>query len=183
MSNISHYIRFNSIFLYNVIKIILIFFFLIIFYFFFHHPFHLVSPSPWPLFTSISLLSLTTCSAFKYIFAQGFEFGLQNPPKPHVFTSLCLQSSTISSGPSDPEGDDDESNDSRDTEELADRNESTLEMIGEYKAVKNDLDNLKPISKKPEEDITQDDKNAWNKVSESYYSDLNPEISYENLKK
>lgn len=24
------------------------------------HPFHLVSPSPWPLFTSISLLSLTT---------------------------------------------------------------------------------------------------------------------------
>ena len=56
-------------------------------------------------------------------------------------------------------------------------------MIGEYKAVKNDLDNLKPISKKPEEDITQDDKNAWNKVSESYYSDLNPEISYENLKK
>jgi cytochrome c oxidase subunit 3 len=25
------------------------------------HPFHLVSPSPWPLNTSISLLSLTTC--------------------------------------------------------------------------------------------------------------------------
>nr|YP_010899380.1 cytochrome c oxidase subunit 3 [Grosmannia fruticeta]WHN64117.1 cytochrome c oxidase subunit 3 [Grosmannia fruticeta] len=25
-----------------------------------NHPFHLVSPSPWPLFTSISLLSLTT---------------------------------------------------------------------------------------------------------------------------
>lgn len=24
------------------------------------HPFHLVSPSPWPLFTSISLLTLTT---------------------------------------------------------------------------------------------------------------------------
>jgi hypothetical protein len=24
------------------------------------HPFHLVSPSPWPLFTCISLLSLTT---------------------------------------------------------------------------------------------------------------------------
>lgn len=24
------------------------------------HPFHLVSPSPWPLFTSISLLNLTT---------------------------------------------------------------------------------------------------------------------------
>lgn len=27
-----------------------------------HHPFHLVSPSPWPLYTSICLLSLT-CSA------------------------------------------------------------------------------------------------------------------------
>jgi len=24
------------------------------------HPFHLVSPSPWPLFTSIALLTLTT---------------------------------------------------------------------------------------------------------------------------
>jgi cytochrome c oxidase subunit 3 len=24
------------------------------------HPFHLVSPSPWPIFTSISLLALTT---------------------------------------------------------------------------------------------------------------------------
>ena len=24
------------------------------------HPFHLVSPSPWPLYTSISLLTLTT---------------------------------------------------------------------------------------------------------------------------
>jgi cytochrome c oxidase subunit 3 len=24
------------------------------------HPFHLVSPSPWPLFTCISLLTLTT---------------------------------------------------------------------------------------------------------------------------
>jgi len=27
------------------------------------HPFHLVSPSPWPLFTSVSLLNLTTISA------------------------------------------------------------------------------------------------------------------------
>lgn len=24
------------------------------------HPFHLVSPSPWPIFTSLSLLTLTT---------------------------------------------------------------------------------------------------------------------------
>lgn len=27
------------------------------------HPFHLVSPSPWPLFTSISLLNLATSTA------------------------------------------------------------------------------------------------------------------------
>ena len=27
------------------------------------HPFHLVSPSPWPLYTSICLLSLTTSAA------------------------------------------------------------------------------------------------------------------------
>ena len=42
MSNISHYIRFNSIFLYNVIKIIFFFnfFFKIIFYFFFHFFFY-----------------------------------------------------------------------------------------------------------------------------------------------
>ena len=28
------------------------------------HPFHLVSPSPWPFFTSMSLLGLTTSFAF-----------------------------------------------------------------------------------------------------------------------
>jgi len=28
------------------------------------HPFHLVSPSPWPLFTCISLLTLTTAGVF-----------------------------------------------------------------------------------------------------------------------
>jgi cytochrome c oxidase subunit 3 len=27
------------------------------------HPFHLVSPSPWPLYTSVSLLSLTLSTA------------------------------------------------------------------------------------------------------------------------
>ncbi|RYE16064.1 MAG: hypothetical protein EOP34_00090 [Rickettsiales bacterium] len=26
------------------------------------HPFHLVSPSPWPFFTSVSLLNLTTAT-------------------------------------------------------------------------------------------------------------------------
>jgi hypothetical protein len=36
------------------------------------HPFHLVSPSPWPLYTSISLLSLTTSSASTF---HGFEYG------------------------------------------------------------------------------------------------------------
>ena len=27
------------------------------------HPFHLVSPSPWPLYTSVSLLNLATSTA------------------------------------------------------------------------------------------------------------------------
>lgn len=35
-----------------------------------HHPFHLVSPSPWPLYTSISLFILTTSTV---LFMHGFE--------------------------------------------------------------------------------------------------------------
>ena len=35
-----------------------------------HHPFHLVSPSPWPLFSSISLFILTTSTV---LFMHGFE--------------------------------------------------------------------------------------------------------------
>ena len=35
-----------------------------------HHPFHLVSPSPWPLYTSISLFTLT-CSTV--LFMHGFQ--------------------------------------------------------------------------------------------------------------
>ena len=34
------------------------------------HPFHLVSPSPWPLYSSISLLTLTTCGVLSM---HGFE--------------------------------------------------------------------------------------------------------------
>ena len=34
------------------------------------HPFHLVSPSPWPIFTSLSLLSLTTSGV---LFMHGFS--------------------------------------------------------------------------------------------------------------
>jgi len=30
------------------------------------HPFHLVSPSPWPIYTSISLLTLTTTSVLSF---------------------------------------------------------------------------------------------------------------------
>ena len=30
------------------------------------HPFHLVSPSPWPLYTSLSLLSLTTSGVLTF---------------------------------------------------------------------------------------------------------------------
>ena len=37
------------------------------------HPFHLVSPSPWPLYTSISLLTLTTSGALSmHSFANGY---------------------------------------------------------------------------------------------------------------
>ena len=36
-----------------------------------HHPFHLVSPSPWPLYTSISLFILTTSTV---LFMHGFEY-------------------------------------------------------------------------------------------------------------
>ena len=35
-----------------------------------HHPFHLVSPSPWPLYTSISLFILTTSTV---LFMHGFQ--------------------------------------------------------------------------------------------------------------
>jgi len=39
------------------------------------HPFHLVSPSPWPLYTSISLLSLTTSAVLSF---HGFSFAEKN---------------------------------------------------------------------------------------------------------
>lgn len=42
------------------------------------HPFHLVSPSPWPLFTSISLLCVTTTavSTFHLFENAGYFLGL-----------------------------------------------------------------------------------------------------------
>lgn len=39
------------------------------------HPFHLVSPSPWPLYTSISLLSLTTSGVLSF---HGFAYAENN---------------------------------------------------------------------------------------------------------
>ena len=39
------------------------------------HPFHLVSPSPWPLYSSISLLSLTTSAV---LFFHGFSYAENN---------------------------------------------------------------------------------------------------------
>lgn len=39
------------------------------------HPFHLVSPSPWPLYTSISLLSLTTSAVLSF---HGFSYAENN---------------------------------------------------------------------------------------------------------
>ena len=40
-----------------------------------NHPFHLVSPSPWPLYTSISLLSLTTSAVLSF---HGFAYAEYN---------------------------------------------------------------------------------------------------------
>ncbi len=41
------------------------------------HPFHLVSPSPWPLYTSVSLLSLTTSTALSmHNFNNGYIFNI-----------------------------------------------------------------------------------------------------------
>jgi cytochrome c oxidase subunit 3 len=39
------------------------------------HPFHLVSPSPWPLYTSISLLTLTTSGVLSF---HGFAYAENN---------------------------------------------------------------------------------------------------------
>jgi len=39
------------------------------------HPFHLVSPSPWPLYTSISLLTLTTSAVLSF---HGFAYAENN---------------------------------------------------------------------------------------------------------
>lgn len=40
------------------------------------HPFHLVSPSPWPLYTSISLLSLTTSAVLSFHGFDSAEYNL-----------------------------------------------------------------------------------------------------------
>lgn len=39
-----------------------------------NHPFHLVSPSPWPLFTSLSLFILTTTTVLFMHGFQGFQY-------------------------------------------------------------------------------------------------------------
>lgn len=47
------------------------------------HPFHLVSPSPWPLYTSISLLSLTTSAVLSFHVFVNAEYIL-------AFSLTCL---------------------------------------------------------------------------------------------
>jgi cytochrome c oxidase subunit 3 len=38
-----------------------------------NHPYHLVSPSPWPFYTSVSLLTLTTSGALSmHSFSNGY---------------------------------------------------------------------------------------------------------------
>ena len=51
------------------------------------HLFHLVSPSLWPFFTCITLLSLITYRVFNYVLL---------PPKSHVFINISLKSSITS---------------------------------------------------------------------------------------
>ena len=46
------------------------------------HPFHLVSPSPWPLYTSLSLLTLTTSAVLSF---HGFSYAEYN-----LFLSLIV---------------------------------------------------------------------------------------------
>ena len=50
------------------------------------HPFHLVSPSPWPLYTSISLFSLTTAGVLSFHLFNYAEYFL-------LFALICLISS------------------------------------------------------------------------------------------
>jgi heme/copper-type cytochrome/quinol oxidase subunit 2 len=65
--------------------------------------------------------------------APGLEWALHNPPKPHAFTSLPLQSSNL------PSQDDTGSVNSDDTDTLAFKNETDLEFIAKYKADKSKL--------------------------------------------
>ena len=51
------------------------------------HPFHLVSPSPWPLFTSISLLTLTTSGVLTM---HSFEYGQYNLILAFISLILCM---------------------------------------------------------------------------------------------
>ena len=51
------------------------------------HPFHLVSPSPWPLFTSISLLTLTTSGVLTM---HNFFYGQYNLILAFISLILCM---------------------------------------------------------------------------------------------
>lgn len=105
--------------------------------------------------------------------APGLEWALDNPPKPHAFTSLPLQSSSPSST-NGSENDDGESSDSRNTDDLGADNLERLEYIGEYRELKDNLNNLVDIAKKGDkgEELSEDEKGSWKKVSDNPNCDL-----------
>lgn len=114
-------------------------------------------------------MSKNTNSLFPIII-KDICFQWEYPPKPHRFSNITLQSS---SPLSDPESDD-ISEDSRDTDSLADRNGNIEEMIGNYKDLKKDLYDLKDIARKGDSsEVSSEEKDAWNRVADSDNCDLN----------
>jgi len=116
----------------------------------------------------------------------GLEWALHNPPKPHAFTSLPLQSSGLfgEDEGSEPESSD-ESDDSRDTTELAADNTEIQDRIDEYKDDLEELDKLKPIvDRYINGQDTEDDRKTWKDASENERFDhLGPNINGDDLEK
>ena len=59
------------------------------------HPFHLVSPSPWPLYTSSYLLSLTTSAVLSF---HGFAYAESCSTSRESFTTAALDNSLFCEG-------------------------------------------------------------------------------------
>ena len=110
-------------------------------------------------------------SLFLVLYSQGLEGN--NNPKPHSFASSSLRSSMPGSDPEDS----DTSDDSRNTEDLASQNLDALEKIAEYKDLRDELYGLKDIADKLTDQLTDEDKEKWNKVAENENCDLGTNIT------